>query len=53
MPSGGYVPENGISLCHPCHVKADRAELHYTENDLFEKISSSEETARKASEKLG
>lgn len=23
MPNGGYVVENGISLCPPCHEKAE------------------------------
>ena len=23
MPNGGYVLENGISLCEPCHEKAE------------------------------
>lgn len=23
MENGGYVPENGISLCEPCHEKAE------------------------------
>ena len=25
MPNGGYVAENGISLCSECHVKAEAA----------------------------
>jgi len=58
MPNGGYVKENGISLCPLCHQKAE--EFHstgtshpgYSPLDLYAKIGSSEEIARKASEKL-
>jgi 5-methylcytosine-specific restriction endonuclease McrA len=60
MPNGGYVLENGISLCSECHMKAER--YHITgglewehlmhPDDLYRKINSSHEEAVKASEKL-
>lgn len=58
MPHGGYVEENGISLCPGCHEKAEA--LHATETakpgyapaDLFALIGSNPELARKASERL-
>ena len=31
MPSGGYVKENGITLCPDCHVEAE----HFPQRDLF------------------
>ncbi|MEO7172791.1 HNH endonuclease signature motif containing protein [Flavobacterium sp.] len=58
MPSGGYVPENGISLCSDCHIKAEEfystgtAHPGYSVEELFEKIGSSEEKAREAAKKL-
>lgn len=59
LPNGGYVKENGISLCKDnCHLKAEK--FHITEgkeweegfhpNDLFNLIGSSESIARKKSE---
>lgn len=60
MPNGGYVKENGISLCEECHMKAER--FHITggleweylmhPDDLYRKIGSSHEKAVKASERL-
>jgi len=58
MPNGGYVKENGISLCEKCHKKAE--EFHSTgtaghgfnPEDLYKKINSSEEKAIEASRKL-
>ena len=60
MPNGGYVPENGISLCEPCHELAE--EWHATHHqhvwpgfhpdDLYELIGSSWEIAWEASDKL-
>lgn len=58
MPAGGYVKENGISLCPGCHEKAEvfhstgTAYPGYTPEDLFRKIGSNEAKARTASEKL-
>lgn len=58
MPNGGYVPENGISLCPRCHEKAEV--FHETgtavpgmhPNDLYVMIGSSYDLALKASERL-
>ena len=64
MPYGGYVIENGISLCKLCHIKAEALSNYvnyaiqcdnypgYLDIDLFELIGSSEEIARQASERL-
>lgn len=49
MPNGGYVLENGISLCADCHVKAEvwhiSGTLEYVEgykpSDLYVLINSS------------
>ena len=51
MPNGGYVKENGISLCSECHLKAE--EFHqtgishpgYSPEDLYQKIGSTKELA--------
>jgi len=57
MPNGGYVKENGITLCPEHHLLAE--EYHqgniiegWTPNDLYKKIKSSYESAVKASERL-
>ena len=58
MPNGGYVKENGISLCPPCHEKAEvfhstgTALDNFSPKDLYDMIGSSEEKARAASEKI-
>lgn len=58
MPNGGYVAENGISVCATCHEKAEthhRGEpvpAGYSPPELYAKIGSSYERAVKASEKL-
>ena len=60
MPNGGYVPENGISLCEPCHRKAEvwhesgkaRSVPGMSPDDLYAMIGSSREKALKASEGL-
>ena len=57
MPNGGYVPENGISLCPACHEKAEHfhstgdALSGWCPDDLYQVIGSSLEKARRASEK--
>lgn len=60
MPSGGFVLENGITLCATgCHEKAEMfhstgtAIEGYSPEDLYKKINSSYEKAVAASEKLG
>ncbi|MFA5313212.1 MAG: HNH endonuclease signature motif containing protein [Methanomassiliicoccales archaeon] len=60
MPGGGYVPENGISICPVCHLKAEK--FHQTggkewedgmhPDDLYAKINSSYDLAVRQSEKL-
>jgi 5-methylcytosine-specific restriction endonuclease McrA len=29
IPNGGYVKENGISLCEQCHINAEKAYMEY------------------------
>lgn len=59
MPNGGYVKENGISLCPECHEKAEvfhstgTALPGFAPEDLYKKINSTYEKAVEASEKLG
>jgi 5-methylcytosine-specific restriction endonuclease McrA len=59
MPNGGYVKENGISLCPECHQKAEVFHSTgtpvegYSIEDLYNKINSSYEKAVEASNKLG
>lgn len=54
IPNGGYVKENGISLCADCHIKAeeDDPEPGFTADELYELIGSSEEKAFRAAERL-
>jgi len=58
MPHGGYVKENGISLCPLCHEKAEvfhstgTAISGFAPEDLYKMIDSSYDSAVKASEKL-
>jgi 5-methylcytosine-specific restriction endonuclease McrA len=59
MPNGGYVKENGISLCAKCHILAENhwnggnPQLQQYEPDaLYSIIGSSVELATEASEKL-
>jgi 5-methylcytosine-specific restriction endonuclease McrA len=57
MPNGGYVKENGITLCPTCHIKAETFHnsqgIMWEENmhpmDLYKKIHSSYEKAYKQS----
>jgi hypothetical protein len=55
MPNGGYVPQNGISLCFDCHIKAEQFHSTgisypgYSPEDLYAKIGSSKELAEKKS----
>lgn len=57
MPNGGYVKENGITLCPEHHVLAEiwhetNGELYeegFTPEDLYIKINSSLEKAQTAS----
>ena len=58
MPNGGFVLQNGISLCPVCHEKAEAFHSTgvsvegYSVNELYEKIKSSYEKAVEASEAL-
>jgi predicted restriction endonuclease len=46
MPNGGYVAENGISLCKLCH---EYVEQNPSPDELYVRIGSSYEKALKAS----
>lgn len=35
MPNGGYTMANGITLCPPCHLKAEK--FHQTDGKEWEK----------------
>lgn len=60
IPNGGYVPENGITLCKECHRKAEvwhasdkrHCEKGYHPLTLFYLIDSSPSEARRASQDL-
>jgi len=58
MPAGGYVVENGITLCHSCHEKAEAfhstgtAEVGFHPDDLYKLIDSSYTLAVEASQRL-
>lgn len=59
MPNGGYVAENGISLCETCHLSAEAFHCGepvppgFLPAELYLLIGSNEEAARSASERLG
>lgn len=58
LDHGGYIEENGISLCKNCHEKAEAfhstgiAVPGYSVEELFQAIGSSLEKATKACERL-
>jgi hypothetical protein len=60
FPNGGYVEENGISLCPPCHEKAEvwHRNHHadfvpgYHPDELYELIGSNREKAMEADKLL-
>lgn len=60
MPNGGYVKENGISLCEKHHLEAELFHISNGKkwkegmhpNDLYRKIHSSYEVAYNASLRL-
>lgn len=63
LPNGGYVLENGITLCdteNGCHIKAEKYHMTngsewvsgFHPNDLYKLINSSLEKAIKKSEML-
>jgi hypothetical protein len=48
MPAGGYVKENGISLCPECHMKAEvphASNIEFSPETLYRSIGSSRESA--------
>lgn len=50
MPNGGYVKENGITVCDDCHVKAEGDDvIGFKVDDLYELIGSDYTIAMKAS----
>ena len=57
ITNGGYIKENGITLCEECHIKAEEYHIthkqifidNYHPNDLFGLINSSYELAIKLS----
>ena len=59
LPNGGYVLENGVTLCEGCHRLAEMfhstgiAEPGFSPGELYERIGSSLEEAIVASERLG
>jgi predicted restriction endonuclease len=60
MPNGGYVKENGITLCQAHHLDAEMFHISHgkkwrqgmSPTDLYKKIGSSKELAYNASLKL-
>lgn len=60
MSNGGYVKENGIALCHDCHIKAEvwhssgKTEFapDFHPDDLYRLIGSNLQRATAASERL-
>ena len=58
MPGGGYVKENGITLCPSCHEQAEifhstGEEISgWTPAELYKKINSSYEKAVEKSKRL-
>jgi 5-methylcytosine-specific restriction endonuclease McrA len=58
IPNGGYVKENGISVCPDCHLKAEQFHItgtglpSYSPHDLYTLIGSSVEKAYDAARKL-
>lgn len=59
MPNGGYVKENGISVCPDCHLKCEEfwqtgtAPEGFMPEDLYKRVGSTKEKAVRASERLG
>ena len=51
MPNGGYVKENGATLCEECHLKAEGDNVvGFKIDDLYELIGSDYITALRASQ---
>jgi len=54
IPNGGYVKENGISLCTICHIKAEMENppIGFDSRTLYMLIDSSEKEAIGAAKRL-
>lgn len=58
MPNGGYILENGISLCPNCHIEAEKfhsgekVKEGFFPDDLYNLINSSFELAKEQDRKL-
>jgi 5-methylcytosine-specific restriction endonuclease McrA len=58
MPNGGYVAENGISLCPKCHLRAEKFHMTdkkewepgYHPDELYAAIGASWDTAWEAAD---
>ncbi len=59
MPNGGYVAENGITVCEACHLLAEQfwqtgtPAPGFAPDDLYRRVGSSREAAEAASHRLG
>ena len=58
IANGGYVVENGISLCKgidgtSCHEKAEAQQEGFSPEELYKLVGSTKEKAEAASRKLG
>ena len=61
MPNGGYVKENGITVCEKCHMECEMFHISggvkwvdgKHPDDLYRIIRSSKELAVKMSENIG
>ena len=53
LPFGGYIRENGITLCRKCHLEAEQGNLGFDEQTLFACVKSSREEAIEADLALG
>ena len=56
MPNGGYVADNGITLCPNCHLEAevykDTQNPAFSPDRLYKLIGSSRQAALQASQQL-
>jgi hypothetical protein len=52
MTNGGYVKENGISVCDDCHLLAENCAEGFEPDILYEKIGSSYDEAMVSSKLL-
>lgn len=55
LPAGGYVENNGVTLCHDCHIKAEvphAANIEFLPESLYRSIGSSKAQALMSSLEL-